>query len=272
MPRSRRFMVPVGALVVAVALTACSTQQTGPSSARSSATGPSASTAASRSAGSSTTTANARLSPSVTSPTPAYRVGQELPVGEVVAVMLGALEDKTVRISVSGARPMVCDSSSSHDAWSFPSPVPGVREVRIIEQTAYVRESPGGRAGWTVVDLTADGRTLETRAAAEGLNRSLELLRSDCRWNERISALDPAANARVDAVTGDGFTLTVPTDPESQWAKDSASKRTYVPATWVIGRDGAPRRYRAPDGSRVFTFRVAAVAIEAPPAEGTQPG
>ena len=246
--------------VLVVVLTACSTQQPGPSTAPSSFARPLS------------PTVSGHPSPSPTTATPAFRVGDEVPVGEVVALMLGALENKTVRISVSGARPLVCDSSSSDDAWSFPSPVAGVREVRIIEQTAYVREGSAGRAEWTVVDLTDDARTLETRAAAEGLNRSLELLRTDSRWNERISAMDPAATVRVDAVTSDGFTLTVPTDPESQWAKDSGSERKYVPASWVLGRDGAPRHYRAPDGSRVFTFRVVTDAIEAPSAEGAQSG
>jgi hypothetical protein len=198
-------------------------------------------------------------------------VGDQLPVGEVVALMLAATQDKTIRIAVTGDRPMVCVASSSSNAWSFPRPVRGVSEIRVIDATAYIHER-GPSEEWTTVELEAKDRMVESEAAAEGLNRTFELLHSDCRWNERMAAMDPSGTARVDMVTASELTVTVPTDPESQWSKNSQSERRYVPARWVLAHDGAPLRYHAPDGSRVFTFSLSNDPIEAPPAEGTQPG
>jgi hypothetical protein len=198
----------------------------------------------------------------------AYRAGERVAAGELVASMLQAMEGRTVQIVIVGEDPVVCRSASSGGAWSILRPAAGVPEVRVIQQTAYLKES----GGWAMVDLTDEGRTVASQAMADALNRTLELLPGDCRWNERLAAIDPAGTAVVKATTGDEVTLSIPTDPESQGDKSSMSERTYAQATWVLGRDGAPRRYRAPDGSRVFTFSLSNDPIEAPPAEGTQPG
>ena len=186
---------------------------------------------------------------------PAYRVGQALTGTELAAQLLERTDGSTVELTTRTADGTVtCVAEVGGSDFLVTNPVQGVAEVRVLRNTAYVQDRPGSAQSWLEVDLTSDQTEVPTRAVADALNLVDDLWSGDCRAVDRYAAIDAAGKVRVKAVSRAGWTLSAPTDPESQGSKFSDSKRTAIPGTWQLDLDGRPVSYTASDHSRIVRY------------------
>lgn len=204
------------------------------------------------------------------SPAPnGYRAGQTMSGGEFASSLLDVMQDQTFEmhtVSHRGSVWCLVDGSPGQDFILF-NPPAGIQEVRVVGNMAYLEDQPGHAKPWFGVDLDSGQTQVPSQAMAEALNEVADIRAGDCRWNERLAAIDPAGNVKVTRASRDGVTLSVPTDAESQGPKNSGSARNYQPSIWVLDADGRPVSYRSPNGSRVVFFsNWGPDPITAPPA------
>ncbi|WP_157581432.1 hypothetical protein [Phycicoccus sp. Root563] len=221
-------------------------------------------------AAASTKTTTTPVSPSTsTTDSVLYRAGESLTGQEFAGQLLERTQGSTVEIRTTGGGRRIHCIASVGDGVGFVvfSPVKGIKEMRIVGDVAYLQDRPGASKSWVEINLVTHKAEVPTKAIADALNLIAELEPGDCRGNDRLAALDAAGDVKVKAATASGWTLTAPTDPESQGPKNSESKRSYVPATWKIDLDGRPLSYQASTSSRVFHYSKWDVyEIAAPPA------
>ena len=152
--------------------------------------------------------------------------------------------------------------------FSIRKPATGIGEMRVFASMAYLEDEPGTAKPWLSFDLSSDQTEVPTQAAADALNLVGEVIAGECQWDERLAAIDPSGTVRVTAEKADGWTFSVPTDPESLRDKSSDSARPYEPGTWVVGKDGLPVSYRAKGSARVLAYsQWSQEKITAPPAD-----
>ena len=188
-----------------------------------------------------------------------FMVGQTLTGGEFAADLMDSIGSKSVRVTTAaGGRHVSCVvTAAATGTFVMPDPAAGIHEMRVLGDIAYVEDRPGTSQPWLEVDLPSERHpvpTVPTQAIANALNRIDDVRAGDCRWNERLAAIDPTGLVKVTAATADGWALSVPTDPESQLGKNSASPRSYPMGTWRITKDGLPISYRASASSRLATW------------------
>lgn len=188
-----------------------------------------------------------------------FTVGQTLTGGEFAADLMDSIGGKSVRVTTAAeGRHVSCVvTAAAIGTFVMPDPVAGIHEMRVLRDIAYVEDRPGTSQPWLEVDLPSERHpvpTVPTQAIVDALNRIDDVRAGDCRWNERLAAVDPTGSVRVTAATANGWALSVPTDPESQRLKNSASPRSYPMGTWQITKDGLPISYRASTSSRVTTW------------------
>lgn len=202
-----------------------------------------------------------------------YRPGQTMTGGEFAATLLQLMQDQTFEIRTQtrhGSVWCVVDASSGGN-FSLMNPPPGITEVRVVDSTAYLEDRPNKPKPWFRVDLDSGQTKVPTQAMADALNEVADIRAGDCRWNERLAAIDPAGTVRVTKAAQAGVTLSVPTDPESQGDKNSGSSRDYQASVWQLDADGMPISYRSKDGSRsVYYSDWGPDEITAPPAGQTR--
>ncbi|MGO4340298.1 hypothetical protein [Pedococcus sp. 2YAF34] len=196
------------------------------------------------------------LSPSPSTPAaPAYRVGGTLTGTEFAAQLLERTEGATVRLETTTADSAVtCVAEVGGSDFLVTNPVKGVAELRVVRNTAYVQDRPGSAQSWLEVDLSSDQTDMPSQAVADALNLVDDVWSGDCRAIDRYAAIDAAGKVRVKAVGRKGWTVSAPTDPESQGSKFSDSKRTAIPGTWELDLDGRPVSYTASDRSRTVRY------------------
>jgi hypothetical protein len=188
-----------------------------------------------------------------------FTVGQTLTGGEFAADLMDSIGSRSVRVTTAaeGRRVSCVVTAAATGTFVMPDPAAGIHEMRVLRDIAYVEDRPGTSQPWLEVDLPSERHpvpTVPTQAIADALNRIDDVIAGDCRWNERLAAVDPTGLVKVTGATADGWALSVPTDPESQGAKDSASPRSYPMGNWQITKNGLPISYRASTSSRVTTW------------------
>lgn len=188
-----------------------------------------------------------------------FTVGQTLTGGEFAADLMDSIGSKSVRVTTAAeGRHVSCVvTAAATGTFVMPDPAAGIHEMRVLRDIAYVEDRPGTSHPWLEVDLPSERHpvpTVPTQAIADALNRIDDVRAGDCRWNERLAAIDPTGLVKVTAATADGWALSVPTDPESQLGKNSASPRSYPMGTWRITKNGLPISYRASASSRLTTW------------------
>ena len=250
-----------GAVALACVITLAAGCASGAERPRSAAT--SSTNGATRTATTPSSTPSTQASPSssLSSPSPStpaapdYREGETLTGTEFAAQLLERTDGSTVELATTTAGSTVtCVAEVGGNDFLMTNPVQGVAELRVVRNTAYVQDRPGSAQSWLEVDLTSDETEVPTRAVADALNLAGDVWSGDCRAIDRYAAIDAAGKVRVKAVSRTGWTLSAPTDPESQGSKFSDSKRTAIPGTWQLDLDGRPVSYTASDRSRVVRY------------------
>jgi len=256
----RRMIPPSAAAAALVALAGCSTPAQ-PSGDRSAAPARSSSI-------------------SMTLPTPTtadprvYGAGDTLTGQEFAAELLARMADQSFQPDTTVRRSRVkCAVTGVVDGdISIAKPAAGIAEVRVLGNMAYVADKPGTARPWFAFDMASGQDEVPSQAIADALNLVDDVVAGDCRWDERLAAIDPAGTVKVTAETADGWRFSVPTDPESQRDKHSGSPRTYEDGTWIVSKAGLPVTYRAAGSSRVVSYsNWSKKEIAAPPDDQIHP-
>ena len=223
---------------------------------RDAATSRSSSTAPTSATSTSSSSSPSPSSPSPSTPAPPdYSVDQALTGTEFAAQLLERTSGSTVELTTTTAdRTVTCVAEIGGNDFLVTNPVKGVAEVVVVRGTAYVQDRMGSAQSWLEVDLTGDQTDPPSQAVADTLDLVDDLWSGDCRGIDRYAAIDAAGKVRVKALSRAGWTLSAPTDPESQGNKFSDSKRTAIPGTWQLDVYGRPLSYTASDRSRVVRY------------------